>query len=64
MAELVLHMPGNGRVSGGWKQGILTFANLRIFEAIARHNNFSRAAEELVVSQPYVSNQIAELEQN
>jgi len=45
------------------KQAVLSFSNLRIFEAVARHNNFSRAAEELSVSQPYVSNQIAELEQ-
>lgn len=45
------------------KQALLSFSNLRIFEAVARHNNFSRAAEELAVSQPYVSNQIAELEE-
>ena len=45
------------------KQGVLTFANVRTFESVARHNGFSRAADELGVSQPYVSAQIAELEQ-
>jgi DNA-binding transcriptional LysR family regulator len=45
------------------KHSLLSYANLRIFEAVARHNNFSRAADELSDSQPYVSNQIAELEQ-
>src|SRR3979411_2325199 len=40
----------------------ITTAGLRIFESVARHANFSRAAEELHVSQPYVSNQIHELE--
>ena len=40
----------------------LTLSGLRIFESVARHSSFSRAAEELHVSQPYVSNQIQELE--
>src|SRR6267378_1236238 len=40
----------------------ITIAGLRIFESVVRHSNFSRAAEELHVSQPYVSNQIHELE--
>jgi LysR family transcriptional regulator, low CO2-responsive transcriptional regulator len=40
----------------------LTFTNVRIFEAVVRHESFSRAAEELHVSQPYVSAQIANLE--
>jgi DNA-binding transcriptional LysR family regulator len=56
-------MSANGKMPGTSKQAALSFSNLRIFEAVARHNNFSRAAEELAVSQPYVSNQIAELEQ-
>src|SRR5262245_3692868 len=42
---------------------ILTSANLRIFASVARHSSFSRAADALGVSQPYVSAQIAELEQ-
>lgn len=63
MAESVQDMSGNGKVPASPKPGVLTFSNLRIFEAVARHNNFSRAAEELAVSQPYVSNQIGELEQ-
>jgi len=40
----------------------LTFTNVRIFESVVRHQSFSRAAEELRVSQPYVSAQIAGLE--
>ena len=40
----------------------LTLTGLRIFESVARHSSFSRAAEELDVSQPYVSTQIHELE--
>jgi LysR family transcriptional regulator, low CO2-responsive transcriptional regulator len=40
----------------------LTLSGLRIFESVARHSSFSRAAEELGVSQPYVSTQIHELE--
>ena len=40
----------------------LTLAGLRIFESVARNSSFSRAAEELAVSQPYVSTQIQELE--
>ncbi len=40
----------------------LTFTNVRVFESVVRHESFSRAAEELRVSQPYVSAQIAGLE--
>lgn len=40
----------------------LTLAGLRIFEAVARNHSFSRAAEELGVSQPYVSNQVADID--
>lgn len=40
----------------------LTFTNVRIFESVVRHESFSRAAEELGVSQPYISAQIAGLE--
>jgi len=40
----------------------LTTQGMRVFEAVARHCNFSRAANELRVSQPYVSNQIIDLE--
>ncbi|MVA52680.1 LysR family transcriptional regulator [Agrobacterium vitis] len=37
--------------------------NLQAFECAARHQNFSRAAEELTLTQSAVSRQIAELEQ-
>jgi LysR family transcriptional regulator, low CO2-responsive transcriptional regulator len=40
----------------------LTFTNVRVFESVVRHESFSRAAEELRVSQPYISAQIAGLE--
>ena len=40
----------------------LTASNIRVFEAVARLESVSRAAEELGTSQPYVSRQIASLE--
>lgn len=39
-----------------------TFRQLRIFESAARHLNFSRAAEELFVTQPGVSATVRQLE--
>lgn len=56
-------MAESAKSSGTVRQGVLTFSNVRIFESVARYNNFSRAAEDLGVSQPYVSSQISELEQ-
>lgn len=47
---------------GPYPPSAITLTGLRIFESVARHSSFSRAAEELRVSQPYVSNQIHELE--
>jgi DNA-binding transcriptional LysR family regulator len=47
---------------GPYPPSSLSIAGLRIFESVARLASFSRAAEELHVSQPYVSNQIHELE--
>jgi DNA-binding transcriptional LysR family regulator len=38
-------------------------ARLRAFAALARHGSFTRAAEELLISQPAVSKHIASLEQ-
>ena len=42
----------------------LTLRQLQVFSAVARHLNHSRAAEELYLSQPAVSMQIKQLEQN
>src|ERR1700733_5126159 len=40
----------------------LTATNVRVFEAVARLQSVTRAAEELETSQPYVSKQIAVME--
>jgi len=40
----------------------LTFRQLKVFEAVARHLSFTRAAEELHLTQPAVSMQISQLE--
>jgi DNA-binding transcriptional LysR family regulator len=40
----------------------LTATNVRVFEAVARLQSVTRAAEELEVSQPYISKQIAVME--
>ncbi|MBU3694210.1 MAG: LysR family transcriptional regulator [Rhodocyclaceae bacterium] len=42
----------------------LTLRQLKVFEAVARHASFSRAAEELHLSQPAVSMQVKQLEEN
>jgi LysR family transcriptional regulator, low CO2-responsive transcriptional regulator len=42
----------------------VTLRQLQVFEAVARHLNYTRAAEELHLSQPAVSMQIRELEEN
>jgi len=41
----------------------VSLRQLQVFRAVARHRSFSRAAEELVISQPAVSAQIKALEQ-
>ena len=41
----------------------VTLRQLRIFEAVARHLSFTRASEELHLTQPAVSMQIKQLEQ-
>jgi len=41
----------------------VTLRQLKIFEAVARHLNFTKAAEELHLTQPAVSMQIKQLEQ-
>ena len=41
---------------------MLTLAQLRVFDAVARHRHFTRAAESLLIAQPSVSYQIRELE--
>lgn len=40
----------------------LTFRQLKVFEAVARHLSFTRAAEELHLSQPAVSMQVKQME--
>ena len=42
----------------------LTLQQMRLFEAVARHRSFTRAAEELCLTQPAVSIQIKRLEEN
>ncbi len=42
---------------------MITFRQLKLFDAIARHNNFSLAANEVNLSQPAVSIQIKKLEE-
>jgi DNA-binding transcriptional LysR family regulator len=42
----------------------LTLRQLQVFEGVASHLNYSRAAEELYLSQPAVSMQIKQLEEN
>ncbi|MBA2690638.1 MAG: LysR family transcriptional regulator [Burkholderiales bacterium] len=42
----------------------LTFRQLRIFESVARNLSYSRAAEELHLTQPAVSMQVKQLEEN
>ncbi len=41
----------------------VSLRQLQVFRAVARHRSFSRAAEELVISQPAVSAQVKALEQ-
>lgn len=41
----------------------LTFRQLKVFEVVARHLNFTKAAKELHLSQPAVSMQIKQLEE-
>ena len=41
----------------------VTLRQLRVFEAVARHRSFSRAAEELHLTQPAVSMQVKSLEE-
>jgi DNA-binding transcriptional LysR family regulator len=42
----------------------ITFRQLRIFEAVARHLSFTRASEELHLTQPAVSMQVKQLEED
>lgn len=41
-----------------------TLRQLKVFEAVARHLSFSRAAEELYLTQPAVSTQVSKLEEH
>src|SRR3984893_8331674 len=41
-----------------------TLRQLKVFETVARHLSFSRAAEELYLTQPAVSTQVKQLEEH
>src|SRR3954471_493977 len=41
-----------------------TLRQLKVFEAVARHRSFSRAAEELHLTQPAVSTQVGKLQEH
>ncbi len=41
-----------------------TLHQLRVFEAVARHSSFTKAAEELLITQPTVSSQVKQLSQS
>lgn len=61
-------MPVHGRVTERCELGAramnITFRQLTIFEAVARLQSFTRASEELHLTQPAVSMQIKQLEQS
>ena len=40
----------------------LTLRQLKVFESVARHLNYTRASEELFLTQPAVSMQVKQLE--
>lgn len=42
----------------------MTIRHLKIFICVCKHNNMTKAAEELFIAQPAVSNAIAEIEKN
>ncbi|NJK27513.1 MAG: LysR family transcriptional regulator, partial [Coleofasciculaceae cyanobacterium SM2_3_26] len=41
----------------------ITLHQLKVFETVARHGSFTRAAEELYITQPSVSSQVKQLAQ-
>ena len=41
-----------------------TLRQLKVFESVARHRSFSRAAEELHLTQPAVSTQVRKLQEH
>ncbi len=52
----------NRSSSGGRSAGQLNFHQLYIFQTVANHLSFSRAAEAMEITQPAVSIQVQELE--
>jgi len=53
----------NAKNRNGGKVGMnITLRQLRIFEAVARHASISRAAADLLLTQPAVSMQVKQLE--
>ncbi len=60
--------PVSGAKRHPWQPGVdemkhVTLRQLRVFESVARHLSFSRAAEELHLTQPAVSMQVKQLEE-
>ena len=58
------HSSLDGRTAGQGPSRPLNFYHLEVFYAVARHLNFSRAAEELYISQPAVSKHVKDLEKD
>jgi LysR family transcriptional regulator, glycine cleavage system transcriptional activator len=54
-------LPGS---SGGGYRGLPSLMALRAFEAAGRHESFSRAAEELLLTQSAISRHIRHLEED
>jgi DNA-binding transcriptional ArsR family regulator len=59
--EMKAYDPHFTSLPRGWRLMIENF-RIRVFRAVAHHLNFSRAAEELYLTQPAVTQQLKALE--